>query len=301
MKPLYSIQRHINVFIADIDSGNFPIRKKTCPTFVIHRQPYTKMTLWLIVFWQLCTARAGATSIVILNNANQIVVSADAMEVHNGPAMSICKIFKIGTVYWAVSGVMFDSEAKYSIAEIVKKSYIPGSTVEQLLNAFEKNAVNPLKSTLEYDLLMSPRNFQTVRYHPLEIAFWAFERGKPVVAHVFYTTKLNGRKIDLVKYDETIVDCRREDCSIHAHATLLGAKDSILKWASSHPSWGYGIVTASPNMVKLSVAESPRTVGLPISTFLIDAKGGQWITKNECCYEEPGDPMKANQSKRKMQ
>jgi hypothetical protein len=136
----------------------------------------------LLAISGLIEPHAVATSIVILSNSKEIRVAADSKAT---PGPAACKIFKIGSIYWAMSGLTSNTVTKYDVGKIVKQSYGSGRTVGEMLRVFEKNAETPLQKTMILDHQYS-KSFNMVRYHPLEIAFWRFEGGKPVM-HRFIT------------------------------------------------------------------------------------------------------------------
>jgi hypothetical protein len=263
--------------------------------FPIPRKSQVKLLVTALMLVQGSQHSCKATSIVILINSEQIVVSADSLKNENGRKVKMCKIFKSGSIYWAISGIWDFPPTKYSIAEIVKRSSAKGTDVEGMLKAVEVNSVKPLVKALQYELLMEPRAFETVRYHPLEIAFWTFRDGKPVIASVDYSAKLNGRKVILVKDDENIWDCARDNCSTQTHAQVLGVRTAIVNYTASHSDWSrQSLVTIGPKFVSLAIVEQSATVGPPINTLVITQSGDKWISPNECCYESPGDPLIAN-------
>jgi len=226
---------------------------------------------------------ADGTCVVILADSKQIVVAADS-KIGNSPEHKLCKIFKVGSVYWAMSGLVSKHVAGYDVAAIVQESYRPGRSVADTLKSFDKNVTIPLVKALEY-LRISPKEFEQIRYHPLEIAFWAIEDGKPVVAHVFYTTEVAGNTISLRTSEEIIVDCRKENCSTITRATFLGGREDILKYLPQHPEWTSDLAHTAQLLVDVSVHEAPQAVGYPITEIAVSLDGKyRWVSLNEYCH-----------------
>ncbi len=228
----------------------------------------------------------GGTSIVILITPDKIVVGADSKAV-SSQVDKMCKIFKTGSIYWALSGIIGTPETGYSVASIIKKSYIPGQSVEKLFPVFKRNVIEPLRQDLIYLQRERPRDFAGIRYHPLEIAFWQFEGGKPVIARVFYTTEIVNRRITLKSEEDTVSDCRLTDCT-PGIAVLLGAREAITNYVKSHRDWALNLNASAYKFVTMAIGEQPTTVGPPINILTIRQDGSfQWNKPNEYCYDTP--------------
>src|SRR5258705_11786508 len=88
----------------------------------------------------LIEAHAVANSIVILSNSKEIWVAADSKAL---PGPAACKIFKIGSMYWAMSGLTSNTVKKYDVGKIVKESYGSGRTIGEVLTVFSKKVETP--------------------------------------------------------------------------------------------------------------------------------------------------------------
>jgi hypothetical protein len=263
------------------------------PIFTCLRKPVKSifgcMITALLAISGLIEPHAVATSIVILSNSKEIWVAADSKAT---PGPAACKIFKIGSMYWAMSGLTSNTVTKYDVGKIVKQSYGSGRTVGEMLRVFEKNAETPLQKTMILDHQYS-KSFNMVRYHPLEIAFWRFEGGKPVIASVYYTTVVIHNKVSLIREAENITDCTIVDCSRRTDATMLGVRGGMVNYLQSHKDWATSgdLGKMAYFLVQLAIKEAPNTVGYPINVLNIQPDGShKWDAPNECCHGEPNDP-----------
>jgi hypothetical protein len=203
----------------------------------------------------------------------------------------MCKIYKIGSIYWAMSGLTNESSTKYDVARIVAQSYRPDRTIADLLRAFEKNVETPLQNTMiRYQT--SPQEFSKVKNHPLEIAFWGFEGGKSVIAAAYYTTEIIRQKASIKKENEIILNCSiPNDCSGRTEATMLGVHDEIVSHLQSHRDWArHDLGKTAYSLIELSINEARDTVGYPISVLVVHSDGSfKWEKSNECCFGTPAD------------
>lgn len=251
-------------------------REKNQDSLHIHL-PMKGLAALLAIIWPT-EPYAGGTSIAIIANKKEIVVAADS-KVY-GSDEKICKIFKVGSVFWAMSGLMDNSATGYNVAEIVKESYVPGKSVEQLLKVFMKNVSVPLGETMIH-YYHFPKRFEIIRHNPLEIAFWSFEGGTPVIAYVSYRVTVLGDHLTVAPYDRQIVKCSDQR---RADAIVLGVKDRIPHYLETHPSWWQNLAPSAHSFVAISIKESPQSVGYPINELIIHRDGTyHWAEPNKYC------------------
>ena len=74
-----------------------------------------KLAFFLLIVVAASCHIACGTSVVILANATGIVVASDSKVMRSKE--KICKVLKIGTIYWAMSGYMDNSVTGYGVAK----------------------------------------------------------------------------------------------------------------------------------------------------------------------------------------
>jgi hypothetical protein len=220
---------------------------------------------------------ARPTSVVILANPTEIVVAGDS-KVY-GSDEKICKIFKVGSLYWTMSGVTGNSITGYDVGSIVRASYVPGQSVARTLDVFMQTVIRPLQRTMIHDLPFP--GFKLEKNSPLQIAFWGFENGHPVIAYTKYTTTGPGDQIRVVPVGKQIVE---ETDPTRADAVVIGVDTKIVQYAEAHPNWLRDLEASAHLFISLAIEESPQTVGYPISVLSIDRHGFRWTNPNECCH-----------------
>jgi hypothetical protein len=241
----------------------------------------------LVAFLKLAEACAGGTSIVILNNSQEIVVAADSKMY--GLEGGTCKIFQIGPMYWAMSGKA-NAKGAYNIPAIVERSYSQGHGIAGTLQQFKKNSAGPLEEYMEYLRRHSPKMFELARNNPLQMAFWGFEGGKPVVAYVYYTARVIDNRVSIHEVEELTTDCRSVDCAANVQAAMLGVHGSIVAYVQSHPDWAAGgdLLQVARHFVELAIAEAPDTVGKPINIMIVHSDGSHlWAPHSDYCRDPP--------------
>jgi hypothetical protein len=281
MKPTEPINGYVNVFVAYVEACRVAIRRKGYSSVRRRCQPYMKLLAGVVVFLCLAATRARGTSVVILANSKQIVVAADSKVFQSEE--KVCKIFKIGSIYWSFSGVQGNSVTGYEVPNIVKQSYAPHRKVAEMLDIFIRNVHDPLEKTMVH-LHNFPDTFEVARRHPLEIAFWRFEEGRPVIAHAFYAAEAQGGKVSINIWEKGVTNC----CVANqADGVFVGVKDKIFAYAQSHPDWSQNLINAANLFIGLSVKDQPDTVGPPMDVFVIQPNGShRWIGSHNC-HEEP--------------
>ena len=238
-----------------------------------------KFVILVLVFVMTATY-ADATAIVIVANPTEIYVAADTKLYRSEE--KICKIYQIGSVYWAMSGVTANSVTGYDVARIVKQSYATGQSVEKTLDSFDKRVREPLAKTLTH--LSHYPIFEAVRRHPLEIAFWAFEHGKPIIGSITYTSNVNGNQLTLSIVNRGLQDCSAKDQEC---AVFLGVKGKSFPYAQTK-DWGPNLASAAHMFMDMSLKEAPDTVGKPIEELIILPDGNNhWATSNKYCVGKP--------------
>jgi hypothetical protein len=235
-------------------------------------------TLVALMLSGLLGTSARATSVVILASPTKIVVAADSMVY--GSREKICKVFKIGSVYWAVSGDTENTVTGYNVPRIVQASYTPGQGVVKTRDRFMKEVIGPLTRTMNH-LVHFPQ-FDWVRsgWECLEIAFWGFEEGKPIVAQVRYKMIFNGKQVIVSPFDVQL----KRPTGNQAAGTFLGVRDKAGHYAMSHQDWAIDSESSAFKFISLSIEEAPDKVGPPISELEIYPNGiERRITTNDCC------------------
>jgi hypothetical protein len=256
-------------------------------SFWVHRQVYISRMIIFAVFFIFSELYSRGTSIAILYNSQEIVAAADS-KAFGGP--NVCKTYKIGNIYWAFSGRLNDPKNGYSVPEMVTRSYGGGHSVGITFGNFKKMSIASLTTELNDLYHQDRKGFETIRYHPLQIAFWAFERGRPVVAQVVYTSQLSGNRVSVKEVNESIDDCSVEDCLHNTRATALGVQGSMAAYASSHPNWTRNLVESARHFVEGSIGEAPKTVGPPISILVVKNDGSNWEQPTQYCRDGPAQP-----------
>jgi len=231
---------------------------------------------------------ADGTAIVIVITPNTIFAASDSKN-SGGGNEHICKTFKTGSIYWSMSGVLGPAGfAHYYVPTIVKKSYVPGRDVANTMVAFRRNVRLPLQNLLESMRLSRPGLFEIAQYHPLEIAFWQFEDGRPVVLFVTYKASVVGNRVSLMVESEGGFDCRKINCATQTNVVFLGTHEEIRAYANSHPSWTLNPAQSASYFVNLEVASHPDVVGYPINDLAIHSdNSSEWASPNEVCHGIP--------------
>jgi hypothetical protein len=99
-----------------------------------------------VVILVLCLAYdCTATSIVVSTDLQQIVVGADSKIVQSDE--KLCKVFKTGQMFWAMSG-QIDPFGSYNVPATVAAARRESTSIEEAFQRFQTKIIGPLQGEM---------------------------------------------------------------------------------------------------------------------------------------------------------
>jgi hypothetical protein len=139
------------------------------------------------------------TLIVFLMTATELWVAADSHVIGVGAqqagAATMCKIHKLGPVFYAEAGLLKDTIGRYNAAAIAEQAAAGHPTVPDVANAFEERVLTSLVESVRTLRTLNPRYYHAhVREQvALQVAFFGVGPQGPRLAIRRFTIHEEGR------------------------------------------------------------------------------------------------------------
>lgn len=244
----------------------------------------SKFTAALVLFLTVGVGNSFAqTTIIVMRNATEIVAGSDSKaRSPDGSTVTACKVRRVGSIFWSVSGSNSDN-----LAEMVTFIYKQTRTFHKTVERF--STFVPPKLQIPFDNLRksSPRDYAWLLRHAAEginVTFFGMERGIPMVASVAFDLKVDSRKpiiISLRKppkfYDGAVCPNYKNVCG-----AATGYYEHIRSDIRAY-DWHVDMAPDIRSLIQKEIDTEPVEVGPPIRILKIDRKGPHWIQNGEGC------------------
>jgi hypothetical protein len=164
-----------------------------------------------------------------------------------------------------------------------------GKTIRGTFREFQAIVSERIGTHLEFTRYINPALFNVIKNHPLDIAFFGFEQGIPILAHIQYEIADPGApSLKIIPRPEiTVGKCangRSNMCGV-----IIGVKSKAMQYLNSHQIWADLVVTAR-SAIEASISEEPDGVGPPIRIWTITPSGIQ-ANQNGCPIKGEPPPL----------
>lgn len=233
------------------------------------------------------SAHVGATTVVVLVNADSILIGADSLR---SSGDTVCKIGLEGTTHFTFAGVVDGAVTKFSLVSTITKAIASQKTIAEQIKALDALMLPILESEAEYVRLNQRSEAfmyaaAQVNAPFAEVVLVGVDNGKPTAAHRVYTL---GPK--------RITRACPGDCPAATDTFFLGQIGAI----SKHLSKTGGAQkffsertdqAAIRELIEVEIAASPQLVGGPINILRIPVQGGaDWLEGGgSCSFSVRGD------------
>ena len=199
-----------------------------------------------------------------------------------GPAIAICKIFKVGDIFYAVTGVSFpEYPAIIASARITPDNLRPG------LKNFETALIADLEKSLERARKESPAFYKRAlgQINETDFVFFGMNETVPVIAVVRFHFESRPDSTMVSVAGEIFLDEPHCPQNALSCGVTLGYNIEAQKYLIDHLEWWTipNLADAVKLLVQLEIDAEPREVGPPIRVLQIDSKGPRWLQNGEGC------------------
>jgi hypothetical protein len=230
--------------------------------------------------------------IVFLITAVELWVAADSRVIAIGDqqsdAIAICKIHKLGTVFYAEAGLLKDTHGQFNAAAIAEQAAIEHPTVSGVAYAFEARVLTPLMHTVNQLRTLNPRYYHThVREHAaLQVAFFGPERRGLQLAIRRFFIHMEGPGSPSASIDR--FDCPG-DCANAMTWAFLGGSEVLNRFLEANPHYltEHGSRTTLQRLMDLEATAHPDLVSPPMDILHLGPEGSAWVQRKPSCPALP--------------
>lgn len=238
-----------------------------------------RLALAIVIF---LPASALATSIVAVRTPHSFVIAADSKPTYRGipGPPSVCKIYRTGKLYFAVSGLDYDEGRRFYPAQIIAAKFsdaVPfDRAVARVEGALKSALLNELAALKASDL---PTFRFTIKNRDVtSILLAEFRNGVPRMA------ALEFEYIDALTPHIAIsrVTCPG-DCPAGNQFFFLGEQAEAAKFVKDHRHETLNPRTVPEALVRLEARAHPDDVGPPVAVLRVDRRGPTWLESDSSC------------------
>jgi hypothetical protein len=225
---------------------------------------------------------ALATSIVAVRTPRSFVIAADSKPTYRGAPgpPSVCKIYRAGKLYFAISGLDSDSDRGFFPAQIVAAKFSETRTFAHSVASVERAVSAALLDELNAMRATDPQTFRfTIRNRDVtSILLAEFRAGVPRIA---------AREFQYVDSPAPGITVNRincpGDCPAGNQYFFLGEQSEATQFVKNHRRETLDPRTVPESLVKLEARYHPDDVGPPVAVLRVDRRGPVWLAKGAGC------------------
>jgi hypothetical protein len=239
-----------------------------------------------------CAVLHAGTLIVFLMTAVELWVAADSRVVAIGAqqteATTICKIHKVGAVFYAEAGLLKDTTGRFNAAAIAEQAAVGHPTVPEVAHAFEARVLMPLMDTVSQLRTLNPHYYYShVREQAaLQVAFFGAERRGLRLAIRRFFIHTDGQRRPSVSIDR--FDCPG-DCDHARTWAFLGGSEVLNRFLEANPRYltEHGSRATLQRLMDLEAIAHPDLVSPPVDILQIGPEGPAWVQRKPSCPPLP--------------
>jgi hypothetical protein len=234
----------------------------------------------------------AGTLVVFLMTAIELWVAADsrvmAIGARQTDATAICKIHRLGPVFYAEAGLLKDTTGRFHAAAIAEQAVVGHPTVPEVAHAFEARVLTPLMDTVSQLRTLNPRYYDAhVREHAaLQVAFFGAERRGLHLAIRRFFIHMEGQERPSASIDR--FDCPG-DCDHAMIWAFLGGSEVLNRFLEANPRYltEHGARATLQELIHLEATAHPDQVSPPVDILHIGPEGPAWVQRKPSCPPLP--------------
>jgi hypothetical protein len=219
------------------------------------------------------------TTIAGFRTTSSIIIGADSREIDGQEVLPdpVCKIYQSGRSqrFWVSAQLWEDLDSGFSVEAVVNRAAHKTASLSDWVGAFDRQIVSELQRTIRIVRSEDPEAFGD-RYagrHILEIVFFGFEQGVPVVFYRDYRTDARGRLQEPEK-----LHCPGPKCKDSVEHFCLGECAHATAYKKSEQMRSRTLAETIRDEIRAEI-KTDWTVGPPIDVLRIDRTGAHWIER----------------------
>lgn len=235
----------------------------------------------------VCAETASAlTSVVVVRTAKEIGIAADSERVVMGPggtsANAICKIRRVGHIYFSLASVIYDSATGFDAYRAATDAARESASVQDAADAFQEAIAPYLAPTLRSVRQNYPAYYQGIIRDGslLDAMFFGVEQKVPVVVLMTFAV------FDRNAPDPIIVPTRavHDETGAEVEILWIGSITPILTTMHDQ-GWRQMIAGLPPpqaafSLVNIAMQANPTMIAPPIDVLEIKGSHAHWIRRS---------------------
>jgi hypothetical protein len=223
-------------------------------------------------------SEAVATTIVVIRSPHEVVLAADSQATYEGGEAPenvgpVSKIYEVGELFFAVSGLAEDPETQFSVSEIVADASRGLATVTEKVRAIEHRIAAALSVEVpaikqrDPDLYAKLAGGQPV----ISLVLVGAEKGVPFAKGIMFTV------------DSVMENSCPGNCLFGVKTLWLGQSDAIGKYMEKHRIPRKPFADFARFLIQLEIDSKAEGVEGPIDILRITPDGPEWIQRKPDC------------------
>ena len=240
-----------------------------------------------VVFFLVPPQEARATTIVVIRTHKEVVLATDSKATYEGGdapenAGPVSKIYGMGDLFFAVSGLAEDPETKFTVPGIVAEASRGLSTVAEKVKAIEARLETALVTEVPKVRERDPDLYQKLvsgKWDVLSLVVVGLEKGVPFARGMAFSlnSSPDGLRASLKE------NSCPGDCLFGVKTLWLGQSDEIAKYMEGRRSPRKPVADFARFLIQLEIDAKAEGVGGPIDIVRITSTGAEWVQRKPDC------------------
>lgn len=238
--------------------------------------------LLAFAFFLFVPSLALATSIVAVRTPRSIIIAADSKPTYRGTPgpPTVCKIYRTGRLYFAISGLDYDEARHFFPAQIVASNFSDAVPFNRAVARVESAVKAALLAELDTLKSSDPQTFRfTIKGHDVTSILLAEVRnGIP---------RLAAREFQYADSPSPHLKVNRITCPGNCppgnEYVFLGDQAEASQFVKEHRREALNPLALPESLVSLEAKSHPSDVGPPIVVLRLSSRGARWISNDSAC------------------
>lgn len=247
---------------------------------------YIALAVVLSAFLFLTDA-GSATTIVVIRGRTEVVLAADSKATYEAGSAAenagpVSKIYGIGNLFLAVSGLVQDPETNFSVPQIVSDATRGLATVAEKMQALENRLGAALQTEVPAIKERDPDLYQKLvsgQSGLISLVVVGAEKGVPFAKGVEFTLTSSPQGLRASAKENSCPG----DCFLGVKTLWLGQSQAIAKYMESHRTPRKPYADFARFLVQLEIDSKAEGVEGPIDIVRVTAAGAEWIQRKPDC------------------
>jgi hypothetical protein len=233
----------------------------------------------------------SATTVIVVKTPDKIILAADSLATHpfGQPPETVCKISKIGSIYFAFPGF---SSVNFKVDPIsgARRAAIGTRDMSEVAEAFRNNETAELSRAMPLMKNDSPDRYEIIRQVPLTAVF--IGRNNGMLSWIIVAFSVS-EPVGIPSVSSRIINCPGQCGDRVYRYGIIGEQFAIADAEKANPR----LLEGNPekiaaSLIEIEIDKEPDLVGPPISELVLGNSGVRWIYPGAC----KGNPSQKNKS-----